>query len=171
FLFSLPVAVLGLFLVVGTNWNDLTYNYKTGIYFALLAALCYAGFLISLRKIQHNQPSFFYTLMLISFVTTCCFALKMTIYGDPFTIPDTYNLTILLSLAFFSQVLGWLLIANAMPRIRTSLTGFILLLQPALSFIWDVLFFSRPTDLINWMGVIITLTAIYMGVTGNIKKL
>jgi drug/metabolite transporter (DMT)-like permease len=56
-----------------------------------------------------------------------------------------------------------------MPKIRTSLTGFILLLQPALSFIWDVLFFSRPTNLINWLGVIITLVAIYMGVTGNIK--
>ncbi len=172
FLFSIPVAMLGLFLVVGTDWNDLSPNYKTGIYFSALAALCYAGFLLSLRKIQHdqNQPSLFYSLMLISFIAAICLALKMALYRDPFTIPDTYNLIILLSLAFFSQVLGWLLIANAMPKIRTSLTGFILLLQPALSFIWDVLFFSRPTDLINWMGVIITLTAIYMGVTGNIKQ-
>jgi len=172
FLLSIPVAVLGLFLVVGASWNDLSPNYKTGIYFSLLAALCYAGFLISLRKIQHdqNQPSLFYTLTLISFITAVCLAQKMVLYGDSFTIPDLYNLSILLSLAFFSQVLGWLLIANAMPKIRTSLTGFILLLQPALSFIWDVLFFSRPTDLINWLGIIITLTAIYMGMTGSIKK-
>ncbi len=172
FLFSIPAAVLGLFLIVGVNWNDVSPSYKMGIFFALLAALSYAAFLISLRKIQHdqNQPSVFYTLMFISFVATICLGLKMVIYDDSFTIPDKSNLTILLSLAFFSQVLGWILIANAIPKIRTSLTGFILLLQPALSFIWDVLFFSRPTDLINWLGVIITLTAIYMGVMGNRKK-
>jgi len=171
FLFAIPIAVLGLFLVVGIDGNALSQEYKAGIYFALLTALFYAGFIICLRKIHsdQNQPSFFYNLMLISFVATICLALEMVLSDNPFTIPDMRNLAILLSLAFFSQVLGWLLITNAMPKIRTSLTGFILLLQPALSFIWDVLFFSRPTDLINWLGILITLTAIYMGVTGNIK--
>ena len=171
FLFAIPIAVLGLFLVVGIDRNALSQDYKAGIYFALLTALFYAGFILCLRKIHNdqNQPSFFYSLMLISFVAAICLALEMVLSGNPFAIPDMHNLAILLSLAFFSQVLGWLLITNAMPKIRTSLTGFILLLQPALSFIWDVLFFSRPTDLINWLGIIITLAAIYMGVTGNIK--
>ncbi len=172
FLLSIPAAILGLFFVVGINWHDLSPNYKTGIFLGLLTAICYAGFLISLRKIQRedNHSSLFFTLMLISLVCTIFLALKMVLYGDPFIIPDTQNLYILLSLAFFSQVLGWILIANSMPWIRTSLTGFILLLQPALSFIWDVLFFSRPTDLTNWLGVIVTLAAIYMGVTGNLKN-
>ena len=172
FLLSIPAAILGLFFVVGINWHDLSPNYKTGIFLGLLTAICYAGFLISLRKIQReeNHSSFFFTLMLISLVCTIFLALKMVLYGDPFIIPDTQNLYILLSLAFFSQVLGWILIANSMPSIRTSLTGFILLLQPALSFIWDVLFFSRPTNLTNWLGVIVTLAAIYMGVTGNLKN-
>jgi len=143
FLISIPTAVFGLFLIVETNWSTLNPGYRTGIYFALMGAICYAGFLMSLRKIQQdqNQLSLFYNLMLISFITTICLALKMVLCKNAFTIPDTSNLIILLSLAFFSQVLGWILISNAMPKIRTSLTGFILLLQPALSFIWDVLFF------------------------------
>ncbi len=134
FLCAIPVAVLGLFLVVGIDRNALSQDYKTGIYFALLTALFYAGFLLCLRKIhnEQNQPSFFYSLMLISFVAAICLALEMVLSGNPFVIPDMHNLAILLSLAFFSQVLGWLLITNAMPKIRTSLTGFILLLQPAL---------------------------------------
>lgn len=171
FLFAVPVAVLGLFLVVGIDGNALNQEYKAGIYFALLTALFYAGFIICLRKIHsdQNQPSFFYSLMLISFIAAICLALEMVLSDNLFAIPNMRNLAILLSLAFFSQVLGWLLIANAMPKLRTSLTGFVLLLQPTLSFIWDVLFFSRPTDLINWLGISITLTAIYMGVTGNIK--
>ena len=153
FLFAVPVAVLGLFLVVGIDGNALNQEYRAGIYFALLTALFYAGFIICLRKIHsdQNQPSFFYSLMLISFIAAICLALEMVLSDNLFAIPNMRNL------------------ANAMPKLRTSLTGFVLLLQPTLSFIWDVLFFSRPTDLINWLGISITLTAIYMGVTGNIK--
>jgi drug/metabolite transporter (DMT)-like permease len=166
FLLSIPTAFLGLFLVVGMNWNTLSGNYKTGVFFGLLTALCYVAFLISLRKIQQNNSSssFFYTLMLISFFSTICMGLEMRTRGESFIIPDSRNLFFLLMLALFSQVVGWVLITNAISRIPTSLTGFILLLQPALSFLWDVFFFSRPTDLLNWLGIIITLSAIYMGV-------
>lgn len=172
FLFSIPVAVLGLFMMIGLEWNNLTVDYKAGLYFGLLTAVCYAGFILSLRKIQSNdsKSSFFYILMLISFISAVCLAVKMKFSGDPFIIPDTHNLLVLLALAFFSQFLGWILIANAMPLIRASLTGFILLLQPALAFVWDVLFFSRPTDLVNWLGIIVTLTAIFMGVSGNKER-
>ncbi len=73
----------------------------------------------------------------------------------------------LVSLGLFSQTIGWLLIANAMPKIQASFTGLILLLQPSLAFIWDVVLFNRPTDLFNWAGVLLTITAIYMGLTGK----
>ena len=63
----------------------------------------------------------------------------------------------------FSQSVGWILISNALPQIRASLSGLILLMQPALAFVWDVLFFQRPTSLVNWMGVLIALAAIYLG--------
>ncbi len=91
FLLSIPAAILGLFFVVGINWHGLSPNYKTGIYLGLLTAICYAGFLISLQKIQREEShsSFFFTLMLISLVCTIFLALKMVLYGDPFIIPDT----------------------------------------------------------------------------------
>ena len=75
-----------------------------------------------------------------------------------------------MNLGLFSQCLGWVQIANAMPKIRASFTGLILLLQPALAFVWDVLFFARPTDLTNWTGILLTLTAIYLGLTAGTKK-
>jgi drug/metabolite transporter (DMT)-like permease len=43
----------------------------------------------------------------------------------------------------------------------------ILLLQPALAFVWDVLFFQRPTTLVNWLGVMLALAAIYLGMAGQ----
>jgi drug/metabolite transporter (DMT)-like permease len=59
--------------------------------------------------------------------------------------------------------IGWIMITNALPRVRTSRIGLILLLQPSLSFIWDVVFFQRPTSPVNWLGVSMVLAAIYLG--------
>ena len=63
--------------------------------------------------------------------------------------------------------MGWILITNALPKIRASLSGLILLLQPALAFVWDVLFFQRPTTPVNWLGVLVALVAIYLGMAGQ----
>lgn len=169
FLIAIPLAVWGLYLIVGGSWHSLTAGYKTGIYFGLLTALVYTIFLITLRKIQEDRgQSFFQLLMLVSLFTAIYLGLKMVYTGDSFSIPDTRSLLALLGLGLFSQTIGWILIATAMPKIPASLTGLTLLLQPTLAFIWDVLIFSRPTSLTNWLGVLITLIAIYLGVTGKI---
>ncbi|MFT5697902.1 MAG: drug/metabolite transporter (DMT)-like permease [Desulforhopalus sp.] len=169
FIISIPLAIGGLFLIVGGNWAELDTSYRTGIYFALLTALCYTIFLLTLRKIQQDRgQSFFLLLMFVSLATAIYLGLKMLYTGDTFAIPDNQSLLALLGLGLFSQTIGWILIATAMPKIPASLTGLALLLQPTLSFVWDVIIFSRPTDLVNWLGVIITLIAIYMGVTGKI---
>lgn len=169
FLLAIPLALSGLFLVVGINWNALSAAYRAGVYLGLATAVCYSGFLLTLRKIQADgrSYSFFFALMLISLSCSVFLAGQMFMAGDSFVIPDFKSLLSLINLGLFSQTIGWALIANAMPRIRTSFTGLILLVQPSLAFVWDVLFFRRPTDLLNWTGVIITLTAIYLGLTGS----
>jgi len=171
FLIAIPLAIFGIFFIVGGNWENLTVDYKTGIYFGLLTALCYTVFLLTLRKIQQERgQSFFLLLMLVSLASAIYLGLKMVYTGDSFTIPDSQSLLALLGLGLSSQTVGWILIATAMPKIPASLTGLALLLQPTLSFIWDVLIFHRPTDLTNWLGVGVTLIAIYMGITGKVAS-
>lgn len=171
FFAAIPLAVIGLLLIVGLNWNDLENDYKTGIYLGLLTAVCYTAFLLSLRKIQSDDShSLFSSLMIVSISCAIFLGMKMLHTGDSFAIPNSRSLLALLGLGLFSQTIGWVLIANAMPKIRASFTGLILLLQPALAFIWDVLLFNRPTDILNWTGVIVTLTAIYMGLTGKARQ-
>ena len=41
--------------------------------------------------------------------------------------------------------------------------GLALLLQPTLSFVWDVLFFARPMSATELLGAGIALLAIYVG--------
>jgi len=169
FIFAVIMAITGLFLIVGLQWDQLGHQYKTGVYLGLATAVVYTGFLLALRKLQSDQTgvSVFYGLMFVSFTTGLFLGLKAHLSADTFVIPDLQSWGALVVLGLLSQAIGWILITNALPRVRASLVGLNLLLQPSLSFIWDVLFFHRETSVVNWIGVIIVLSAIYLGMTGN----
>ena len=169
FIASLPLAIFGLGLVVGVRWSLLSPDYRAGIFYGLLTALCYTVFLLLLRNIQatRHQSATFSPLMFISMFSSFFLACGLLIQGQSFAIPTFGDGAALLALGLGSQAVGWILIATAMPQIRASFTGLVLLLQPSLSFLWDVLFFDRPTSLTNWLGVAVTLFAIYLGLTAR----
>jgi drug/metabolite transporter (DMT)-like permease len=170
FLLAVPLAVAGLFLVIGIDTEVVTEKYLYGLLFGLMTALFYSAFLLLLRKVQTRaDDALFYYLMVISFASAGFLAVKMLLTGDSFVIPDIKSFMSLIILGVFIQAIAWVVISSAISRIRASLTGLILLLQPALSFIWDVLIFKRPTGPAGWIGVIIVLGAIYMGMTGRQK--
>lgn len=172
YILALPIAISGLFLVIGIDWVNLSSNYKMGILYGLITALCYACFLLLLKKLQEKDTAKvrFLPLTCISCLSAISLAAVMVTRDISFAIPTVTSGLALLCLGLFSQAVGWMLIANGLPPIRASLTGLILLLQPSLSFIWDVLFFSRPTSSLHWLGVSITLIAIYMGLTGSTRE-
>ncbi len=165
FVISLPLAMAGLYLIIGVNWKTLGPGYGAGLMFGFATAACYLGYLLTLRMLQsgQRQHSPFFFMMLVSLITSLFLGGIMAGSGDSFIIPDFQSFVSLAALGCLSQFAGWVLIANAMPHIRASHTGLVLLLQPALAFVWDVLFFARPTDLLNWTGVFIALAAIYLG--------
>ena len=171
FIISVPLAILGLFLVIGFDWNSLADNYFFGIGLALLTALFYSVFLLAMRQLQANQPhvSSLYNLMIVSFIASLMIAPAIVFSGASFAIPTVSSFGAVFCLALFSQTIGWVLIANSLPRVIPSIAGLLLLLQPALSFIWDVLLFDRYTTLVNWVGVGLVLAAIYLGMSSSRK--
>jgi len=166
---SIPLALLGLFLVVGIQWERLGGDYKLGVYAGLIAAVCYTLFLLSLRKLQNLEDpmSTAANLTVISFLTAAFLAGDIWRQSGSFHIPDIQSTVALIVYGITSQAIGWLIITRALPKIKASLVGMILLLQPALAFVWDMLFFSRVTTLVNLVGIAITLAAIYLGVTAK----
>ena len=50
FVLSLPLAMLGLYLIICINWDILGSEYKTGIYYGLATAACYIGYLLTLDR-------------------------------------------------------------------------------------------------------------------------
>ena len=61
------------------------------------------------------------------------------------------------------QGLGWLLISRGIPYVEATRAGLVLLLQPALAFVWDILFFARPIGETDAVGALLALSAIYFG--------
>ncbi|OGP63500.1 MAG: hypothetical protein A2V65_07795 [Deltaproteobacteria bacterium RBG_13_49_15] len=169
---AIPLAMIGLYLLAGVQWNRLGSTYRTGVWLGLAAAACYAVYLLVLRKIQGNMkaPSPMMTLLVISMISAAALGAESFIHGEKFFIPDLQSLASLLSYGILSQVIGWVLITKGLPGVPSSLAGLLLLLQPTLSFAWDILFFNRPTTHIDAIGAVMALCAIYLGTVAGMSK-
>ena len=63
-------------------------------------------------------------------------------------------------LAVVSQVVGWLLIATALPRLPALVTSVLLLTQPVFAIVWGVLFFDERQSMMQWIGSAIVLAGV-----------
>ena len=167
FVSSIPLAFLGLFLLVGVDWGSLDASARIGVGYGLATAACYAGYLLTLRYAQRSSPrlSAMSNLAQISLITAAILVGIAIVEGSDLRIPDRKSWVVLISYGVLCQALGWVIISNALRRTDASRAGLLLLLQPALTFVWDVLFFGRPTAPVELLGAVIALFAIYLGAT------
>ena len=164
-LIAVPLAMGGLTLIVGLDWDTLPADYRLGIVFGLLTAVTYAGYLLSLRAVRARSAhrSAAREVAVVSLATAVLLGTAAATEDASLAIPTLADAGWLLSYGILSHCIGWLLIAGALPRVSATEAGLALLLQPTLSFIWDVLFFARAVTLIEWIGAVIVLGAIYLG--------
>jgi len=164
-LLAVPMALLGLALIVGLDWSDLPDDYRFGVIFGLLTAVAYAGYLLSIRQARQNSPYRLPTRELAVVSVICAAVLAVTVIGEgeSLRIPSAADFGWLLAYGVLSHSLGGLFIASSLPQVTTAEAGLALLLQPTLSFAWDVLFFSRPMTMLELTGAVIALLAIYLG--------
>jgi len=165
FLLSLPLVVLGLLMLVGADWNTLGPTYRLGVVFGGLTAATYAGFLLTLRRAQRAQVrlSAAANLAVVTSLCALLMVLMARIEGKPLRVPDTTSLLVLAAYGVLCQGVGWALISRAIRVVEASRVGLVLLLQPTLTFVWDMLFFHRPTSLVEGLGALLALGAIYLG--------
>lgn len=170
---SIPVAMAGLLLVLGPDWSRETSLFKTGVLFGLLTAFAYALYIVAIRHGQSGEDrlSAYLNLAWISLAGAVMLGTAALFEPDvSFAIPDLQTWASLLALGIFGQVLGWVLISIGLPMVDASAGGLALLLQPALAYIWDIWFFGRDVGGIEFLGIGITLAAIYLGAIGRGKR-
>ncbi len=168
FVAALVPAMAGLYMVVGVGWAGRAGDYKAGVFFGLLAAVLYTGYTLTLKKSVTTGQSPLMTMLCVSLTTTVITGSAMAVSGDSAAVPDTASLAVLVAYGVLSQGLGWLLISQGLAKTPASMAGLILLLQPTLAYVWDVLFFNKPVTGIEACGALLALAAIYLGSTkGN----
>jgi len=164
-LLAIPLAFMGLALIVGLDWGSLPEDYRLGVIFGLLTAASYAAYLLSLRHLRqdskHKLPS--REVAVISLVTAAMLGVSAMFEGESLAITTLDDAMWLTCYGILSHCLGWLFIASSLPQVSATEAGLALLLQPTLSFVWDVLFFARPMTAIELAGAAIALFAIYIG--------
>ena len=152
----LPVILLGVFLISGAGSAD-AYGENPGLGTAqsLLSAGFYAGFMLMLRESGRGHASPPTGPVFDSTIGT---VLASLFIGLAFS--SDFDLTItwpvhgwLLLLAVLAQVVGWLLIARALPQLPALDTSVLLLGQPMLAILWARLIFDEALGVSQWIGV------------------
>ncbi len=164
-LVAVPMALFGLALIVGFDWRELPEDYRLGVIFGLLTAVTYAGYMLSLRQAREGSTYRVPTreMAVVSVITMVMMAAVILAEGGSFAITTYEDLGWLLGYGVLSHCIGWLFIASSLSEVTTVDAGVALLLQPALSFVWDVVFFDRPMTGTELTGAAIALVAIYLG--------
>jgi drug/metabolite transporter (DMT)-like permease len=162
---AVPLALLGLGLIVGFDWTELPPDYRLGVIFGLLTAVAYASYMLTMRAVRTHAVDALplREVAIMSLTVAAILAISAHIEGVSLAIPSVQDAGWLLAYGLLSHCLGMVLIASSLPKVSTTEAGIALLLQPTLSFVWDVLFFARPVTGTEMAGAFIALIAIYLG--------
>jgi len=172
-IFSIFLGLLGLFLITGQSWDIADNNYKLGILFGLLTAISYAGYIISMKRIDHNaavnsDPIF--NLLFISLISAGLLFLFSIIEQVPLEIKSSSELIWMICYGLFSHVLGWFFILNGLQKISAVTAGIILLTQPILSYVWDFIIFKKVILPIEYFGIVSVLLAMIITIKSENQK-
>jgi drug/metabolite transporter (DMT)-like permease len=170
---AVPLALLGLAMIVGFDWATLPKDYQLGVILGLLTALAYACYLLTLRLIRESSSFRVPTreMAVVSMMCSVILAVTVLAEGESLAFGTYEDLGWLVGYGVLSHCLGWLFIASSLSEVTAVEAGIALLLQPTLSFVWDVLIFGREMTMIELAGASLALIAIYLGSRPTSKQI
>ena len=170
-LISLPIVMIGLFLISGILDDDPYGEYPIrGVIAGIFTAIFYSAFLIIYRFANRELApavnlQFDSTVGCAIGLLILSFLPLQSIYIEPIDFqPSLPTHGWLLALAILSQVMGWLAIAYSLPRLPAAHTSFAILLQPTFTIIWGIIFLSEAPSIQQSIGMFLILGSI-IGVT------
>lgn len=161
---AIPLALGGLYLMVGVGWDGFAADYRVGVFFGLLTAFFYALYMLSLKYALAKDGTDSLVLAAAAALFTGLLMGGLALaQGESFVIPSLKSLAAISALALVCHAVGWFFITRGIQNVRGALVGLALLLQPTLSFVWDILFFGKPVNPVEISGVALALAGIYIG--------
>ncbi len=169
--FSLPLALIGLWLLLEVNPAYIPAGVLHGTVFGFLAASFYSLYILCLRRSQlmEDRLPAMANIGLISLCSMVIAAFVALSAHEPMFSTSVRSNVILFIYGVGCQGLGWFLFSKGLPLLPVSRAGMIMLAQPTLAFVWDILFMGKQVGALGWCGAVLALSAICLGVLGKSK--
>jgi len=165
---AVPIVLSGVVLISGVVGSG-AYGEDPalGVLFGLLTAVAYTAFLLVLRAgVQDLRrpagPLFYATLAAAAASLPAGWVL-----GELELKPTWPEHGWLIALALSSQVLGWLLITVALPRVPAALTSVLLTVQPVLSVVFAAILLDESPSSVQSIGIAVVISGILLATLGR----
>lgn len=165
---AVPVMLFGVVLISGVIGED-AYGDDPGLGAALglLAAAAYAGYLLLLRAGNADQQHRAGALLDATMVGGLGAILAGLVLGNIDLVPSWPQHGWLVVLALNSQVVGWLLISYALPRLPAIVTSVLLLLQPVSAVLLGIVLLGEAPSVVQLGGVALVLVGIVVSTASD----
>jgi drug/metabolite transporter (DMT)-like permease len=158
---AVPLVFAGAVLISGVigegAYGD---DPALGALYGVLTAVAYTGFILVLREMGRDLRRPAGPLFAATLVATVAAAVAGGLLGDVDLVPSWPAHGWLATLALTSQVLGWLLIAVALPRLPAALTSIVLTVQPVGSVLLGVVLLGEDPAPLQLAGVVVIVGGI-----------
>lgn len=168
FIAGVLLAFSGLWLLLGSDWATLPAQYRWGVWLGLGAGVCYAAYNVGIKRSQAEAGAgrarvpVEQVLCYAAFGSALCLGLIGWAEGEAFAPPSWRSWGILLALAAVGHCLSWILISRAMGVLPVALAGLLLLAQPIVAYLLDVVFLDISISPRQWLGLAVSLAGIFV---------
>jgi drug/metabolite transporter (DMT)-like permease len=157
------LALLGVVLVSGLlERHAFGSDPALGVLFGSAASLCYATFLLLLRQLGRDLRRPAGPLFDVTVVAAVGCAVAGLVLVPRSLAPSWPAHGWLLLLALFPQVVGWLLISVALPRLPAAVSSALLLIQPAVSVLLGRVLLDETPSTLQLLGVALVLAGVLL---------
>ena len=165
---SVPIVLAGVVLISGVLGADAYGDDPAlGVVFGLATAVAYSGFLLVLREGNRDVrrpggPLFDATLASALAILPIGWAL-----GELRFTPTWPEHAWLVLLALSAQVLGWLLISVALPRVPAAVTSVVLTVQPVMAVVAAMVLLGEEPSAVQLAGIAVVVGGILLATVGR----
>ena len=161
---SLVLAAVGMVMISSPEFvrnGDAGWGFASGLMSGLLLALS----MVFVRKTHEvGQADLFPVMMILSLGGAVSLIVPALLMDGGALYPTTWrDAGLVLVYGVVMQCFAWAMIAYAIPLLSLSLTGLLLLSEPVAALLIDYFGLGKPIDGMQWGGVVLTLSAIYLG--------
>ena len=168
FIAGVLLAFFGLWLLLGADWASLPAQYRWGVWLGSTTGMAYAAYNVGIKRSQHAagigraRAPVEQVLCMAAFGSALCLGAMGWAEGEVFTPPSLQVWGLLLALAAVGHCLSWILISRSMVVLPVALAGLLLLAQPIVAYVLDVLVLDLSPSPRQWAGLAVSLAGIFV---------